>query len=101
METRERDIERLMPIQAIKNRDNNNTGFSNSSSETVSPLVSSSHHSAGREAFCKVIRSWASKKFMTGCRGWELLFLTLENGSSRKCLLLAISTLPLNKSVQR
>ncbi|XP_021605442.1 protein LIKE COV 3 isoform X3 [Manihot esculenta] len=67
METRERDIERLMPIQAIKNRDNNNTGFSNSSSETVSPLVSSSHHSAGREAFCKVIRSWASKKFMTGC----------------------------------
>lgn len=54
METRERDIERLMPIQAIKNRDNNNTGFSNSSSETVSPLVSSSHHSAGREV-CSLI----------------------------------------------
>lgn len=54
METRERDIERLMPIQAIKIRDNNNTGFSNSSSESVSPLVSSSHHSAGREV-CSLI----------------------------------------------
>ncbi|CAI0543326.1 unnamed protein product [Linum tenue] len=28
---------------------------------------SSSHHHSGRETFSKVIRSWASKKFMTGC----------------------------------
>jgi len=33
--------------------------------------------------------------------GWELLFLAWENGLSRKCLLLAIFTLLLNKSVQQ
>ncbi|PSS15590.1 Protein CONTINUOUS VASCULAR RING like, partial [Actinidia chinensis var. chinensis] len=31
-----------------------------------SSSASSSHHS-GRETFYKVVRSWASKKFMTGC----------------------------------
>ncbi|CAN1215154.1 Protein CONTINUOUS VASCULAR RING 1 [Linum perenne] len=37
--------------------------------DTVSPKPSSSssHHHSGRETFSKVIRSWASKKFMTGC----------------------------------
>ncbi|KAJ6795535.1 protein LIKE COV 1-like [Iris pallida] len=28
---------------------------------------SAHHHHSGREAFHKVVRSWASKKFMTGC----------------------------------
>lgn len=28
---------------------------------------SAHHHHSGREAFYKVVRSWASKKFMTGC----------------------------------
>ncbi|KAG6586432.1 protein CONTINUOUS VASCULAR RING 1-like [Cucurbita pepo subsp. pepo] len=36
------------------------------SSSKPSSSSSSSHHS-GRETFYKVVRSWASKKFMTGC----------------------------------
>ncbi|KAH8505267.1 hypothetical protein H0E87_012496 [Populus deltoides] len=35
-------------------------------SKPSSSSSSSSHHS-GRETFYKVVRSWASKKFMTGC----------------------------------
>ncbi|KAJ6814983.1 protein LIKE COV 1-like [Iris pallida] len=33
----------------------------------ASSSFSAHHHHSGREAFHKVIRSWASKKFMTGC----------------------------------
>ncbi|XP_049933221.1 protein CONTINUOUS VASCULAR RING 1-like isoform X2 [Nymphaea colorata] len=57
MATRERDRELLIPVG-----ESHEDGDSKASSSSAS----SSHHS-GKEAFYKVIRSWASKKFMTGC----------------------------------
>ncbi|KAK1439132.1 hypothetical protein QVD17_04947 [Tagetes erecta] len=65
MESRdkERDLERLIPA----------TGFSDLIDSPLSPLQSNtppgaaSSHNTGRQAFIKVIRSWASKKFITGC----------------------------------
>ncbi|KAJ4843832.1 Protein LIKE COV 3 [Turnera subulata] len=67
MTTRDRDLERLIPIQVkshpISSNPNEDT---NSPSPSISPLVPS-HHAAGKEAICKVIRSWAWKKFMSGC----------------------------------
>ncbi|KAK9270120.1 hypothetical protein L1049_025694 [Liquidambar formosana] len=59
---RERDLELLIPVAGIADN-----GGSKSSSVSSSPAAASSHHHSGREAFSKVIRSWASKKFMTGC----------------------------------
>ncbi|XP_062159143.1 protein LIKE COV 1-like [Alnus glutinosa] len=59
---RERDLELLIPVAGITEN-----GGSKSSSPSSSPAAASSHHHSGREAFSKVIRSWASKKFMTGC----------------------------------
>ncbi|XP_021276805.1 protein CONTINUOUS VASCULAR RING 1-like [Herrania umbratica] len=35
--------------------------------DSSKPSSSSSSHHTGRETFYKVVRSWASKKFMTGC----------------------------------
>ncbi|XP_031737275.1 protein CONTINUOUS VASCULAR RING 1 isoform X2 [Cucumis sativus] len=57
MASRERDRELLIPVaeSAI-----------DEASAKPSSSSSSSHHS-GRETFSKVVRSWASKKFMTGC----------------------------------
>ncbi|KAL3592017.1 hypothetical protein D5086_010657 [Populus alba] len=68
MAARDRDLERLIPIQNPDINNNNiiTNGGSNSSSESVSPVISS-HHSSSEEAMSKVIRSWASKKFMSGC----------------------------------
>ncbi|KAI5588577.1 hypothetical protein POPTR_005G124100v4 [Populus trichocarpa] len=68
MAARDRDLERLIPIQNPDININNiiTNGGSNSSSESVSPIISS-HHSSSEEAMSKVIRSWASKKFMSGC----------------------------------
>ncbi|KAF3783872.1 CONTINUOUS VASCULAR RING 1 protein [Nymphaea thermarum] len=57
MATRERDRELLIPVG-----ESHEDGDSKASSSSAS----SSHHS-GKEAFYKVLRSWASKKFMTGC----------------------------------
>ncbi|KVI08838.1 hypothetical protein Ccrd_012793 [Cynara cardunculus var. scolymus] len=68
MGTREkdRDLERLIPVtrSGISEID----GDSNSSSPAESPpgASSSSSHQSGKEAVVKVVRSWASKKFMTG-----------------------------------
>ncbi|KAF3773743.1 hypothetical protein EJ110_NYTH54699 [Nymphaea thermarum] len=42
------------------------TSSSSASSSPAASTISTSHHSS-REAICKVIQSWASKKFMTGC----------------------------------
>ncbi|ERM98589.1 hypothetical protein AMTRI_Chr05g56880 [Amborella trichopoda] len=56
--SRDRDRELLIPV--AESHEDGDSKPSSSSSAT------SSHHS-GREAFCKVVRSWASKKFMTGC----------------------------------
>ncbi|KAL5558062.1 hypothetical protein UlMin_034273 [Ulmus minor] len=66
MATRERDrdghdLELLIPVAGISGN-----GGSKSSSPLASHPPVTPHHS-GREAFSKVIRSWASKKFMTGC----------------------------------
>lgn len=55
-----RDLELLIPVSSIAEN-----GGSKSASTSSSP-ISTQHHS-GQEAFSKVIRSWASKKFMTGC----------------------------------
>ncbi|TYI83244.1 hypothetical protein E1A91_D05G279500v1 [Gossypium mustelinum] len=66
MGTRERDRERdkdrelLIPVATISDDED-----SKSSSSPPTPTISSTSH--GREAFLKVIRSWAWKKFMTGC----------------------------------
>ncbi|XP_031255105.1 protein LIKE COV 3-like [Pistacia vera] len=58
-----RDLERLIPMTGVVDN-----GDSVSSATALSPIASLSHQaSTGREAFSKVIRSWASKKFMTGC----------------------------------
>ncbi|GAB2268280.1 Protein CONTINUOUS VASCULAR RING 1 [Dionaea muscipula] len=59
--SRERDRELLIPVagSSLNNADDSDYA-------KPSPSVSSSQHS-GRETFYKVIRSWASKKFMTGC----------------------------------
>ncbi|CAN6564281.1 unnamed protein product [Malus baccata var. baccata] len=53
----QRDRELLIPLADSGDED----ALSKSSSSS-----SSSHHT-GRETFSKVVRSWASKKFMTGC----------------------------------
>ncbi|XP_077219669.1 protein LIKE COV 1-like [Tasmannia lanceolata] len=57
MGSRERDRELLIPV---------GDSIEDAQSKASSSSSSSSHHS-GREAFYKVVRSWASKKFMTGC----------------------------------
>ncbi|KAI4313674.1 hypothetical protein L6164_026633 [Bauhinia variegata] len=59
---RDRDLELLIPVSGMSEKDN-----SKSLSPPSSPAPSSTHHHAGQEAFSKVIRSWASKKFMSGC----------------------------------
>ncbi|KAL0343302.1 UNVERIFIED_CONTAM: protein LIKE COV 3 [Sesamum angustifolium] len=63
MGTRERDgdLERLISLSIT-----DSANRSNLSSPYNSPTASGAG-SAGKEAFSKVIRSWASKKFMTGC----------------------------------
>ncbi|KAG4162231.1 hypothetical protein ERO13_D01G104250v2 [Gossypium hirsutum] len=56
---RERDRELLIPVSTISEN-----GVAKSSTPTATPATPSSH---GHEAFLKVIRSWAGKKFITGC----------------------------------
>ncbi|KAL2929153.1 Protein CONTINUOUS VASCULAR RING 1 [Bienertia sinuspersici] len=56
--SRERDRELLIPVA--------DSSLNHDDSAKPSSSASSSHHS-GRETFYKIIRSWASKKFMTGC----------------------------------
>ncbi|GMH23808.1 hypothetical protein Nepgr_025651 [Nepenthes gracilis] len=58
--SRERDRELLIPVADSSGNDDDDD------SSKPSPSASSPHL-AGRETFYKVIRSWASKKFMTGC----------------------------------
>ncbi|CAI9780353.1 unnamed protein product [Fraxinus pennsylvanica] len=60
--SRERDRELLIPVADSVDHDDDA-----SSSSKPSPSASSSHLHSGRETFYKVVRSWASKKFMTGC----------------------------------
>ncbi|XP_078151485.1 protein CONTINUOUS VASCULAR RING 1-like [Carex rostrata] len=62
MGSRERDRELLIPVAGDGPSGDPDMKASSSS-------ASASHHlsTSSREAFHKVIRSWASKKFMTGC----------------------------------
>lgn len=57
---RDRDRELLIPVADSVDHRLDDGGPSSAS-------ASSSHHHSGRETFYKVVRSWASKKFMTGC----------------------------------
>ncbi|XP_047332713.1 protein LIKE COV 3-like [Impatiens glandulifera] len=59
----DRDLERLVPAVGLGILDNGTSKLL-SPSETQ---IASSSHAAGKEAFCKVFRIWASKKFVTGC----------------------------------
>ncbi|XP_052197686.1 protein LIKE COV 3-like isoform X2 [Diospyros lotus] len=66
MGTREKDkdLQRLIPVDHNdRGKGSDSDSNSKSSSISPSPLVSSS----GKQAFYKVFRSWASKKFMSGC----------------------------------
>ncbi|KAL3642985.1 Protein CONTINUOUS VASCULAR RING 1 [Castilleja foliolosa] len=64
--SRERDLELLIPVaDSVDHR--RDDGDTSSASPKPSASASSSHHHSGRETFYKVVRSWASKKFMTGC----------------------------------
>ncbi|KAL1148173.1 hypothetical protein V6Z11_A10G107900 [Gossypium hirsutum] len=58
METREEQQLNLIPVSVVNNCE---YGAEFSSSFPSIP------HSSSKEAFYRVIRSWASKKFMTGC----------------------------------
>ncbi|KAK9071959.1 hypothetical protein SSX86_008390 [Deinandra increscens subsp. villosa] len=55
-----RDRELLIPVA-------NGVDHDDGASSKPSPSSNSSSHNSGRETFSKVVRSWASKKFMTGC----------------------------------
>ncbi|KAJ6799651.1 protein LIKE COV 1-like [Iris pallida] len=57
-----RDRELLIPVADVGPSDD-----SDSRTSTSAAAAAAGHHHSGREACYKVIRSWASKKFMTGC----------------------------------
>ncbi|KAE9613961.1 hypothetical protein Lalb_Chr05g0222961 [Lupinus albus] len=59
MANRDRDRELLIPVAG--------SAVDDGAASSKPSSSSSSMHHAGRETFSKVIRSWASKKFMTGC----------------------------------
>ncbi|CAH9101977.1 unnamed protein product [Cuscuta epithymum] len=59
---RERDRELLVPVPHSAIEHGHDADFKPSSSAPPSH-----HHHSGRDTCYKVIRSWASKKFMTGC----------------------------------
>ncbi|XP_019154744.1 PREDICTED: protein LIKE COV 1-like isoform X1 [Ipomoea nil] len=61
---KDKDLERLIPVAG--GGDLENGACSNSYSPEDSPTPPSSY-STGKEAISKVIRSWAWKKFITGC----------------------------------
>ncbi|KAK9113125.1 hypothetical protein Scep_020644 [Stephania cephalantha] len=64
---RDRDLELLIPVSNGGASETDEDDDSKPSSVPTIIPSASSHQYAGREAFSKVIRSWASKKFMTGC----------------------------------
>ncbi|KAK1312838.1 hypothetical protein QJS10_CPA07g00751 [Acorus calamus] len=62
MGNRERDRELLIPVSDAAAVDDDDKASSSAAASSHHH-----HHHSGREAFYKVVRSWASKKFMTGC----------------------------------
>ncbi|KAK4777996.1 hypothetical protein SAY87_018183 [Trapa incisa] len=67
MGNRDRDRELLIHVANNSPGDDDTGSSSSSSSSRPSVPSSSSSRLTGHEAFHKVFRSWASKKFMTGC----------------------------------
>ncbi|XP_020088072.1 protein LIKE COV 1-like [Ananas comosus] len=63
MANRERDRELLIAVAGESSDDPD----SKPSSSAAAAAAHHHHHHSGREAFHNVLRSWASKKFMTGC----------------------------------
>ncbi|CAL5438391.1 unnamed protein product [Camellia sinensis] len=64
-----RDRELLIPVADASVVDHDDDASSKPSSSSSSSSSASSSHHSGRETFYKVVRSWTSKKFMTGCLG--------------------------------
>ncbi|GMQ06517.1 hypothetical protein CsSME_00051071 [Camellia sinensis var. sinensis] len=62
-----RDRELLIPVADASVVDHDDDASSKPSSSSSSSSSASSPHHSGRETFYKVVRSWTSKKFMTGC----------------------------------
>ncbi|MBA0604005.1 hypothetical protein Godav_016697 [Gossypium davidsonii] len=79
--TASRDRELLIPVAESVHDDSSKASSSSSSA--------SSHHT-GRETFYKIVQSWASKKFMTGCllMKWMLVLRFPTSLSSYKMFLL-------------
>jgi len=67
----DRDRELLIPVtsssSSINNLNLNNSSIDRDDSDKPKPNPAASSSNSGRETFYKIIRSWASKKFMTGC----------------------------------
>ncbi|KAI3500087.1 hypothetical protein L2E82_18476 [Cichorium intybus] len=59
------DLQRLIPLKL--GLPETNGGSRSSSPADTSPGIPSSARRSGKEALVKVIHSWASKKFMSGC----------------------------------
>ncbi|KAI0496947.1 hypothetical protein KFK09_023273 [Dendrobium nobile] len=64
MGNRERDRELLIPVAGDPAAEADSKA---SSPVSTCTMQNNRHHHSGRDAFYKVLRSWASKKFMTGC----------------------------------
>ncbi|GJZ81400.1 COV 1-like protein, partial [Tanacetum coccineum] len=63
--SRDKDKDRELLIPVANNNVNDKDAPASSSSSSSKPCCSST--SSSNETFVKVVRSWASKKFMTGC----------------------------------
>ncbi|KAM3285867.1 protein LIKE COV 1-like isoform X1 [Capsicum chacoense] len=67
MSIKDRELEILISVPNINVKDHSKSSSPSDSPNTPSSSPCRSHHSSGKEAFSKVIRSWTSKKFITGC----------------------------------
>ncbi|XP_042387056.1 protein CONTINUOUS VASCULAR RING 1-like [Zingiber officinale] len=69
MASRDRDRELLIPVaeRPVESEDDHDGKASSSAAAASSSSASADVPSSSRKAFYKVIRSWASKKFITGC----------------------------------
>ncbi|CAI9282588.1 unnamed protein product [Lactuca saligna] len=63
---KDNDMQRLIPLKGLVLPETNGDARSSSPADTP-PGAPSSARRSGKEALVKVIHSWASKKFMSGC----------------------------------
>ncbi|OAY80547.1 Protein CONTINUOUS VASCULAR RING 1 [Ananas comosus] len=80
MANRERDRELLIAVAGESSDDPDSKP--SSSAAAAAAHHHHHHHHSGREAFHNVLRSWASKKFMTGCKALSLDLLSKEDLAS-------------------